>query len=313
MERYYSFSRYLRELFGERVYRVTVDAGFTCPNRDGTKGKGGCVYCLSGSDYDRQKKQMSVEEQISSGIERVGKRYGAKKFLVYFQAYTNTYASPDFLKGIYDRIKKFPHVVGLIVGTRPDCVPDDTLELINSYTDDYLVWIEYGLESSHFKSLRWMNRGHGVSDFIDAVLRTRRFPKIKVCAHVILGLPTEDREDMLETADLLASLGIDGVKLHPLHVLKGTELERIYRREPFKLLTEEEYADLVVDFIERLPQKTVVQRITGEAPEELLVAPAWCSHKEKHRVINLIRKRFEERDTWQGAKCRFYREKIDRT
>jgi radical SAM protein (TIGR01212 family) len=207
-----------------------------------------------------------------------------------------------------NQIRKFPEVVGLIIGTRPDCVPKETLELINSYTDDYLVWIEYGLESSHFKSLRWMNRGHGVSDFIDAVLRTRKFPKIKICAHVILGLPTEDREDMLETADFLSSLGIDGVKIHPLHVMKETELERIYSEKPFRLLTEEEYADLVVDFIERLPEKTVVQRITGEAPQELLIAPSWCSHREKHRVIDLIRKRFVERDTRQGAKCRFYRE-----
>ena len=312
MERYYSFSRYLKEIFGEKVYRVTVDAGFTCPNRDGTKGRGGCIYCFSGSGYDEQKRQMSIEEQIATGIERVRRRYGADKFLVYFQAYTNTYASPDTLRGIYDRIKKFPEVVGLIVGTRPDCVPDETLELINSYTDNYLVWIEYGLESSHYRSLRWMNRGHGVSDFIDAVLRTRKFPKINICAHVILGLPTEDREDMLETADFLSSLGIDGVKIHPLHVMKGTELEKIYREKPFKLLTEEEYADLVVDFIERLPERMVIQRITGESHSEVLVAPSWCSHREKHKVINLIRKRFEERENRQGAKCRFYREKTAR-
>ncbi len=305
MERYYSYSRYLKELFGERVFRVTVDAGFTCPNRDGTKGTGGCIYCYSGSDYDVEKRKKSVEEQIAEGIERVRKRYGAEKFLVYFQAYTNTYAPPSQLKPVYDTVRKFPEVVGLIVGTRPDCVPDETLELIASYSEDYLVWIEYGLESSHFKSLRWMNRGHGVSDFVDAVLRTKKFKGIKTCAHVILGLPTEDYEDMMETADFLASLRLDGVKIHPLHVIKNTKLEEIYLRERFPLLSLEEYVDLVVDFIERLPEKTVIQRITGEAPENLLVGPAWCSHREKNRVINLIRKRFEERDTYQGAKCRF--------
>ncbi|RUM89400.1 MAG: TIGR01212 family radical SAM protein [Thermovibrio sp.] len=305
MERYFSFSRYLREIFKEKVFRITVDAGFTCPNRDGKKGTGGCIYCYSGSDYDVEKRKRSVEEQILTGMERVRRRYGAEKFLVYFQAYTNTYAPLDVLKSIYDTVRKFPDVVGIIVGTRPDCVPDETLELLNSYTDDYLVWIEYGLESSHYKSLRWMNRGHGVSDFIDAVLRTRRYPRINICSHVILGLPTEDYEDMMETADFISSLRIDGVKIHPLHVIRGTRLEEIYLKERFELLSLEEYVDLVVDFIERLPKRVVIQRITGEAPEELLIGPEWCSHREKNRVINLIRKRFEERDTFQGKKCRF--------
>ena len=308
MDRYFSFSRYLKELFGKRVYRITVDAGFTCPNRDGKKGKGGCVYCFSGSEYDMEKRRRSVREQIEEGMKRVSRRYGAEGFLVYFQAYTNTYAPAEVLKGIYDEIRSFPQVLGLIVGTRPDCVPKETLELLNSYTDDYLVWIEYGLESSHFKSLRWMNRGHGVSDFVDAVIRTKRYPKLNVCAHVILGLPTEDYEDMMETADLLASLRIDGVKIHPLHVIRGTRLEEVYLKERFKLLSLEEYADLVVDFIERLPETTVIQRITGEAPEDLLVGPSWCSHREKNRVISLIRKRFEERDTFQGKKFRFKEE-----
>ncbi len=305
MERYYSYSRYLKELFGEKVFRVTVDAGFTCPNRDGTKGTGGCIYCYSGSDYDPDKRRRSVREQIAEGIERVRRRYGAEKFLVYFQAYTNTYAPPSQLKPIYDVIREFPEVVGLIVGTRPDCVPNETLELIASYSKDYLVWVEYGLESSHFKSLKWMNRGHGVSDFIDAVLRTRKFKGINICTHVILGLPMEDYEDMMETADFLAALKLDGVKIHPLHVIRGTKLEEIYLKEQFSLLSVEEYADLVVDFIERLPEKTVIQRVTGEAPEELLIGPSWCSHREKNRVINLIRKRFEERNTRQGARCRF--------
>ncbi len=295
----------MREIFKEKVFRITVDAGFTCPNRDGKKGTGGCIYCYSGSDYDVEKRKRSVEEQILTGMERVRRRYGAEKFLVYFQAYTNTYAPLDVLKSIYDTVRKFPDVVGIIVGTRPDCVPDETLELLNSYTDDYLVWIEYGLESSHYKSLRWMNRGHGVSDFIDAVLRTRRYPRINICSHVILGLPTEDYEEMMETADFISSLRIDGVKIHPLHVIRGTRLEEIYLKERFELLSLEEYVDLVVDFIERLPKRVVIQRITGEAPEELLIGPEWCSHREKNRVINLIRKRFEERDTYQGKKCRF--------
>ena len=305
MERYYSYSKYLRETFGEKVFRITVDAGFTCPNRDGTKGRGGCIYCYSGSEYRPEKRALSVREQIREGMERVRRRYGAEKFLVYFQAYTNTYAPPEVLKPIYDAIREFKEVVGLIVGTRPDCVPDEVLELLNSYTSDYLVWLELGLESSHFKSLRFMNRGHGVSDFIDAVLRVRKFPKINLCAHTILGLPTEDYEDMLETADFIASLRLDGVKIHPLHVIRGTKLAEIYQEKPFKLLELEEYAKLVVDFIERLPEKTVIQRITGEAPPELLVGPSWCIQREKPKVIEAIRREFERRDTRQGAKCRF--------
>lgn len=305
MEPYYSFSRYLRDTFGEKVFRVTVDAGFTCPNRDGKKGTGGCIYCYAGSDYDTEKRRKSVEAQIREGIERVRRRYGAEKFLVYFQAYTNTYAPVNVLKSIYDTVKLFPEVVGIIVGTRPDCVPDEVLKLLNSYTDEYLVWIEYGLESSHYSSLKWMNRGHGVSDFVDAVLRTRKFSKIKVCAHTILGLPTETKDEMLETADFLAALCIDGVKIHPLHVIRGTKLEKIYLEERFKLLSLEEYVDLVVEFIERLPEKTVVQRVTGEAPQELLIGPEWCTHKEKNKVINRIRERFRERKTHQGKLYRF--------
>ncbi|WP_457680662.1 TIGR01212 family radical SAM protein [Thermovibrio sp.] len=305
MERYYSYSSYLKKTFGKRVFRITVDAGFTCPNRDGTKGKGGCVYCYGGSDYDPEKRALSVREQILRGMERVRRRYKAEKFLVYFQAYTNTYAPVEVLKPIYDSVREFKDVVGIIVGTRPDCVPDDVLELLNSYTNDYLVWLELGLESSHFKSLRWMKRGHGVSDFIDAVLRVKAYPKINLCAHTILGLPTEDYEDAMETADFIASLRLDGIKIHPLHVIEGTELARIYKEKPFKLLELEEYVRLVVDFIERLPEKTVIQRITGEAPKELLVGPSWCTQREKNRVINLIRQEFERRDTYQGAKCRF--------
>ncbi|RKQ60604.1 hypothetical protein C7457_1426 [Thermovibrio guaymasensis] len=305
MERYYSYSKYLKETFGEKVFRITVDAGFTCPNRDGTKGKGGCIYCYSGSEYRPEKRALSVREQIREGMERVGRRYGAKKFLVYFQAYTNTYAPVNVLKELYDTVREFKEVVGFIVGTRPDCVPDEVLQLLSSYTDKYLVWLELGLESSHFKSLRFMNRGHGVSDFVDAVLRVRNYPEIKLCVHTILGLLTEDYKDMMETADFIASLRLDGVKIHPLHVIEGTELARIYKEKPFKLLELEEYVKLVVDFIERLPESTVIQRMTGEAPPDILIGPSWCTQREKHRVIEEIRREFEWRDTYQGAKCRF--------
>ncbi|WP_457569613.1 TIGR01212 family radical SAM protein [Desulfurobacterium sp.] len=303
--RFKTFSSYLKSIFGERVYRVTVDAGFTCPNRDGTKGVEGCIYCYAGSEYDKDKRKLSVEEQIALGIERVGRRYKAKKFLVYFQAFTNTYAPVEKLKSIYDKIKKFPEVVGLIIGTRPDAVSEEVLELINSYTDDYLVWIEYGLESPHFKSLEWMKRGHGFSDFLNAYLKTRKYKKINICSHVILGIPGETKEEMLETADILAALRIDGVKIHPLHVIKNTPLAEIYKKESFSILSEDQYVDLVVDFIERLYPETVVQRITGEVPSDLLIAPHYCDRREKNRLIQKIRNRFVERNTYQGKAFRF--------
>lgn len=303
--RFRTFSNYLKEIFGEKVYRVTVDAGFTCPNRDGTVGMQGCIYCYAGSEYNPLKRQKSVREQIAEGIERAGKRYKAKKFLVYYQAYTNTYASVDHLKKVYDEIKNFPEVVGLIVGTRPDAVSEEVIKLINSYTDNYLVWIEYGLESPHFKSLKWMKRGHGFSNFLYAFNLTRKYPAINICTHIILGLPVETREEMLETADILAAMRVDGVKIHPLHVIKGTPLEKLYLEYPFPLLKEEEYVELVVDFIERLHPDTVVQRITGEAPPDILVAPSWCNQKFKNKLIDKIRSRFAERDTYQGRKCKF--------
>jgi len=305
MERYNSFSSYLRKVFGERVHRITVDAGFTCPTRDGTVGTGGCIYCYEGSSYDPLKKSLTVEEQIEKGMENLRRRYGAGKFIVYFQAYTGTYAPVEVLQSLYEKVRLFRDVVGITVGTRPDCISMDVLRLINSYTEDYMVWIEYGLQSAHFASLRWMKRGHGVSDFVSAVLKTRLFPRINICAHVILAIPVEGIEDMLETADILAALKVDGVKLHPLHVVRGTPLEQLFEKEPFLLPTEEEYARMVVKFLERLPPEVVVQRPTGEAPESLLVAPSWCSYRHKHKVLNLIRRTFEELDTYQGRAYRF--------
>jgi len=301
-ERYFSFSSYLKKVFGEKVLRIPVDAGFSCPTRDGTKGTRGCIYCYKGSNYFNERIPLKV--QIEKGIER-GKRKGVNKFLLYFQSYSNTYAPPEVLERTYSVAREFEEIVGIIVGTRPDCVSDDALKILEDFANDYLVWIEYGLQSVHFKSLRWINRGHGVSDFVDAVLRTRKRKGIKICAHVILGLPTEDEKDCLETADFLSAIRIDGVKIHPLHVIKDTQLYEIYKERPFKLLSVEEYANLVVKFLERLRKEIVIQRLTGEAPDELLVAPQWCSFREKHKVLNLIRKTLEEKDSYQGKFCRF--------
>ncbi len=295
-EYYYSFNKYLKDIFGERVQRIPVDAGFTCPNR--LNGQKGCIYCYQGSSY---KEKLPLEKQIEKGIEFAKKRYKAKKFLVYFQSYTNTFDTIENLKRKYDLIKKYPEVVGIIIGTRPDCVNEDILNLINSYTDNYLVWIEYGLQSPHFKTLKWINRGHYFSDFLKALFLTKnKFPKINVCTHIILGFPTETKEEMLETAKILSTLPIDGIKIHPLHILKDTPLAEIYKKEKFPLFSLEEYADLVTDFIAYLPKNIVIQRVTGEAPEDILIAPSWCSFKEKMKVLNTIKKTFEKKGLYQG-------------
>lgn len=297
MEYFYSFNKYLKDLFGCRVQRIPLNANFTCPNR--LDGKPGCIYCYQGSSY--KEKSLDLKEQLEKGILFAKKKYKAKKFLAYFQAYTNTFDKVENLKKKYDVIKLFPDIVGLIIGTRPDCINEEILKLINSYTDDYLVWIEYGLQSPHFETLKWMNRGHYFSDFLKALFLTKlKFPKIKVCTHVILGFPGENKEKMLETAKILSNLPIDGIKIHPLHILKGTPLAKIYEEKKFPILSLEEYADIVTDFISYLPQNVVIQRVTGEAPEDLLIAPKWCSFKEKMKVINTINDFFKKKNLYQG-------------
>ena len=298
--RYYAFSAYLRARFGCRVYRVPVDAGFTCPNRDGRLGREGCVYCdVRGSGAQYLDRASSVGEQIRNGALFARRRYGAEKLLAYFQAFTNTYAPVTRLRQLYDEATAQEHVVGLAIGTRPDCVPDPVLDLVSGYTKDLEVWIEYGLQSAQDETLRRIGRGHDVRAFVDAVERTRG-RGIRICTHVILGLPGECWDDMMGTAHLLAELAIDGVKIHPLHVLRGTRAEELYRRDELALLTQDEYVGLVCDFLERLPTHTVVQRLTGEGPRGSLIAPQWCS--DKPGVLRAIDDDLARRGTEQGMK-----------
>lgn len=299
-KRYYAFSAYLKERFGCRVYRVAVDAGFTCPNRDGRVGTGGCVYCdARGSGARYADRTSSVGEQVRRGAKFALERYRAEKFIVYFQAFTNTYAPVDRLRRLYDEGMAQEDVVGLAIGTRPDCVPEPVLDLIEGYARDREAWIEYGLQSAKDETLRRINRGHDVRAFVDAVERTRG-RGIRICAHVILGLPGECREDMMRTARLLADLGLDGVKIHPLHVLRGTRAEEMYRRGTLPLLGQGEYVGLLCDFLERVPSDTVIQRLTGEGPGESMLAPPWCASKPK--VLQAIDAELERRGTGQGMR-----------
>ena len=301
--RYRSLSSYLQARFGERVYKVSIDAGFTCPNRDGKKALGGCTFCNNeGFSPPTRVDTRDLTEQLRQGITFLRRRSHSRKFLAYFQAFTNTYAPIETLRKRYDVIRNFPEIVGLVIGTRPDCVPEETLDLIAEYARDYHVWVEYGLQSAHDRSLGLINRAHTVTDFTDAVTRTRRRSEqgldLQICAHVILGLPRETREDMLETARYVASLPVDGIKIHLLHILRGTVMEQQYRIGKIRLLELDEYAELVCDFLELLPPEMVIQRLTGEAPEDYLVAPLWCI--DKNKVLQVIRSALESRDTYQG-------------
>ncbi|UCE53466.1 MAG: TIGR01212 family radical SAM protein [Desulfobacterales bacterium] len=297
-KRYNDLNSYLRRIFGCRVQKITIDAGLTCPNRDGTISTGGCIYCNTrGSGTGAHAKGLSVTQQLLQGKKTLSKRYKAKKFIAYFQSFSNTYAPVNTLKGLYEAALAVDDVVGISIGTRPDCVNDDILDLLQGYARHCLVWIEYGLQSAKDETLVLINRGHDVRCFKEAVYATQG-RGINICAHVILGLPNENRADMLHTAKILAGLKIDGVKLHLLYVVKGTRLEKLYRQGSYSCLKQQEYIDLVCDFLERLPSEMVIQRLTGDPHPNELVAPQWALKKSE--TLAKIRQTLEKRDSWQG-------------
>ncbi len=318
--RYYAYNYFLRNRFGGRVQKVSLDGGFTCPNVDGTVAKGGCVFCDNRSfSPSRRLPRTSIAGQIDEGIRRLKWRYDVDRFLAYFQPATNTYAPVDRLRPLYEQALAHPKVVGLAIGTRPDCVPDEVLDLLEELTGrssrhapravdgtrsvpttlagrTYLS-VEYGLQTIHDRTLDWMNRGHHYDAFVDAVERSRG-RGFEICAHVMLGLPGESRGDMLATAREVARLRLDAVKLHNLYVVHGTPLAEQYAAGQVKLLERDEYVQTVVDFLELLPPECVVERVSGEAPPDYLVAPAWCLDKDSLR--RALEAEFCRRDTWQG-------------
>ncbi|MBN1830875.1 MAG: TIGR01212 family radical SAM protein [Deltaproteobacteria bacterium] len=299
MKRYRDFNSYLKEIFGERVQKIPLDAGLSCPNRDGTISDKGCIFCdARGSGTGAMINHgLSIMEQIQKGREYLGSRYRARKFMPYFQSFTNTYAPLSRLKELYDQAMECPDMVGLSVATRPDCVTQEVLALLGSYQRDHLVWIEYGLQSAHDITLTRINRGHDVACFEESVRMAKEYG-LNVCAHIILGLPGETRDMMLQTARFLGRLPIDGVKIHLLYIVRDAPLAMLYEKGEYQCLEKEVYVDLVVDVLEYLPSEMVIQRLTGDAAAEELVAPIWA--KDKFDTLESIRRRLEERDTWQG-------------
>ncbi|MFH1983948.1 MAG: TIGR01212 family radical SAM protein [Pseudomonadota bacterium] len=299
-KRYRDLNSYFRARFGERVHKITVDAGFTCPNRDGRLSTGGCIYCnAKGSGTGQHGLGRTVTEQLEAARSRIAKRFKATKYIAYFQSFTNTYAPVVTLKRLYDEALAVEGVVGLAIGTRPDCVSPETLELLAGYTGNHHVWVEYGLQSANDTTLARINRGHDAACFADAVAATRG-RGILICAHIILGLPGETAKDMRRTARFVADLGVDGVKIHLLYVVRETPMAELYTSGRYTCLTPAEYADRVCDTLEVLPPAAVIQRLTGDPHPDELLAPAWAL--EKAETMALIHRRLEERNTWQG-KC----------
>lgn len=302
--RFNAYSNYFRRIYGARVQKVSIDAGFTCPNRDGTKGSGGCTYCNNDAfnpSYCLPSK--SVSQQIEEGVEFHKWRYSeAVSYLAYFQAYSNTYAPSEILKKLYEEALSYPGVVGLIIGTRPDCIDEEKLAYLKDLSQRCYLAVEYGIESCYNKTLERINRGHSFEDAVRAVERTAALG-INTGAHFIFGLPGETREEMLNQASVISGLPLTTVKFHQLQVIKGTTMEKEFHNNPddFELFTWEEYLDFFISFLERLNPAFVVERFTGEAPPRFLTGEAW-GKKRTDQIVNLIEKRLEELDTWQGKK-----------
>lgn len=301
-KRYYTFNEHLRERFGGKTFKVSLDAGFTCPNRDGTLGRGGCVYCSARGSGDFAGGQgLSIHDQFVEVSERMKKKWPNANYIAYFQAYTNTYAPVKRLREVYEEALAEENVVGLSISTRPDCLPEEVLDYLEELNQRTYLWVELGLQSIHDRTMESIGRGHDYAQFLKG-LEQLRARGIRVCAHIILGLPGESKVEMLATARAVAELPLQGVKLHLLHVLRGTPLEIIYQREPFALLTREEYVALVVDILEILPPEMVIHRLTGDGPPEELIGPLWS--RKKWEVLNAIDTELERRDTWQGKKVK---------
>jgi uncharacterized protein len=288
-----TFGQYLLNRYGERVHKIALDSAFTCPNRDGTKGQGGCTFCNNVTFSPNGRQPKPVQEQIESGRQVIRKRTGALKYLAYFQAYTNTYDRIERLERLYSEALAEPDVIGLSIGTRPDCVPDPVLDLLAGYQDEgHEVWLELGLQSAFDKTLERINRGHGLAEYRDAIVRARG-RGLKVCTHLIAGLPGETAHHCSESLSRVLELGTDGLKLHPLHVVKGTRLANTWRSGDYQPLSLREYVRIAANLVEQTPDPIVWHRLTGTASLSLLLAPLWCA--EKWRVLNGITRELQQR------------------
>lgn len=296
-----SYGQDLLKRYGERVHKIALDAGFTCPNRDGSKGTGGCTFCNNVSFSPAADSRQSLVEQINQAKGKIAQRTRANRFIAYFQAYTNTYADIEQLAAMYRDALQQPGIIGISVGTRPDCVSAQVLDLLDDIRrDGHEVWLELGLQSAFDETLIRVNRGHTLAEYRDTALAARR-RGIPVCTHLIVGLPGENEEHFHTSLDTVLDIGVDGLKLHPLHVVKHTMLAYQWRRGGYQPLTKPDYIRIAADLIERTPEHVVFHRVTATASRDILLAPMWCA--EKWNVLNGIEQELRRRDTRQGSRA----------
>jgi radical SAM protein (TIGR01212 family) len=297
-KRYHSLNYFLRDKFGEKVFKIALDAGFSCPNRDGTISSGGCLFCSErGSGDFAGNKEFSITKQFEDIKEMMRKKWKTGKYIAYFQAYTNTYASIDILRKKYEEAISQEGVVSLVIATRPDCLEEDVLDLIEEYSNRVYTWVELGLQTCNNESAKVINRGYELSTFEEA-LKELNQRNIDVVVHTIFGLPGESKEDMLKTIEYVAHKDIKGIKMHLLHLLENTPMTQLYVDDKLKFLEQEEYIDLICKSITMLPTNMVVHRLTGDAPRELLIGPMWSLNKWE--VLNGIDNRLKVLDLYQG-------------
>lgn len=298
--RYNDYSTYIKKLFSERIQKISVNAGFTCPNRDGLKGYGGCTYCNNQTfNPAYTHTELSISEQIQRGIDFFKPKYETQKYLAYFQAYTNTYDEFNTLVNKYEQALNMPNVVGLVIGTRPDCMPDELLDYLTEKQKNYYISVEYGVESTCDNTLEYINRGHTYAESVETIQRTAA-KGIPTGAHLILGLPNEDKATLLSHAKKLSKLPLTTLKLHQLQLVRGTQMFVQYKRNPewFHLYDVDEYIDLVIDFLEVLNPDFIVERFVSQSPEKLLIAPKWGI--KNFEFVAKVEKQLKKRDTWQG-------------
>ncbi len=304
--RFNAYSNYFKSIFGERVQKLSIDAGFTCPNRDGSKARGGCTYCNNDAfnpSYCNPSK--SVEQQIREGMEFHAWRYKKpSKFLAYFQPYSNTYAPLEELKRIYDQALMFPEIAGLVIGTRPDCIDDEKLEYFSSLAKSHYVIIEYGIESCYDRTLERINRGHTFEESKEAIIKTAA-AGLKTGAHLIFGLPGESREEMMAEAAILSALPLTNIKFHQLQIIKGTHMEKDYEKNPgqYSLFELDEYISFIVDFIERLNPEFIIERFAGEVPPRFQAGPGWGLVRNE-QIVQMVEAELERRGSFQGKNFR---------
>lgn len=298
-KRYNTIDHYLKNKFGRKTVKLSIDGGFSCPNRDGSIGKKGCIFCSEkGSGDFTSGRELNIDEQINKQIYMLQKKWENTNYLAYFQSFTNTYASKEMLYSIYDQVLKNPKISGICIATRPDCIDEEVLEVLDYLNKNTFLWIELGFQTSNENSARLIRRGYKNKVFLEACEKLNNI-NVKTVAHMILNLPDENKKDYFDTLEYIINAGVWGIKYHMLYILKNTDIEKYYRNEGIEFMSIDEYVETIVELVARTPKEIVIHRITGDAPSELLVEPKWS--RNKIYIIGNVEKKLKEKKLYQGA------------